>query len=89
MISFFFEHLPREIARVVRDTLTGKDEHYDFVRVSTAVALNIAFFLQVWVCTRPASFGPQQTFSIPAFGTGVGLILAAGGAALWMRKDIA
>jgi len=78
---------PQMVAEIVKDTLTGKDGKFDFVRVSTAVALTLAFILQTWVCIRPARFGAQQPFDIQQFGTGIGLILAAGGAALWMRKD--
>lgn len=70
--------------KFLRDILTADkgSTTYDLVRVATGVSLVIGLALVVFsVVWRGASF------DFAAFGTGVGLILAAGGGAMWARKD--
>ena len=54
---------------------------YDLVRVAFAVAFVVGLGLQV------AAFWRGAEFDIERFGTGFGLMLAAGGGAMWARKD--
>jgi hypothetical protein len=67
----------------LRDILTAdKDSRvFDLVRVGTAVSLVTGLGLTIFVVVRGQPFDMQQ------FGLGVGLILAAGGGAMWARKD--
>ena len=51
-------------------------------RVGTAAALVVGMGLTVY-----AVVWRGETFDLTAFGTGIGLILAAGGGAMWARKD--
>jgi hypothetical protein len=68
---------------VLRDILTSDKESrvYDLVRVITALAACVGLGLQVWVVTR------GDPFDFQSFGMGLGLILAAGGGAMWARRD--
>jgi hypothetical protein len=69
--------------RFLRDILTSDKESrvYDLVRVVTAVAACIGLGLQIYVVVR------GEPFDFQAFGMGLGLILAAGGGAMWARRD--
>ena len=68
----------------LRDILTADRDSrvYDLVRVGTAAALVVGMGLTVY-----AVVWRGETFDLTAFGTGIGLILAAGGGAMWARKD--
>ena len=70
--------------RFLRDILTADRDSrvYDLVRVGTAAALVVGMGLTVY-----AVVWRGETFDLTAFGTGIGLILAAGGGAMWARKD--
>ena len=70
--------------RLLRDILTADRDSrvYDLVRVGTALSLVVGLGLTVYaVAVR------GDAFDLTAFGTGIGLILAAGGGAMWARKD--
>ena len=61
------------------------DKHssvWDLVRVGTALSLIVGLGLTVY-----AVGWRGDPFDLTAFGTGIGLILAAGGGAMWARKD--
>ena len=68
----------------LRDILTADRDSrvYDLVRVGTAAALVVGMGLTVY-----AVVWRGEMFDLTAFGTGIGLILAAGGGAMWARKD--
>ena len=68
----------------LRDILTADRDSrvYDLVRVGTAAALVVGMGLTVY-----AVVWRGETFDLTAIGTGIGLILAAGGGAMWARKD--
>jgi len=70
--------------KFLRDILTADSESktYDLVRVGTALALAVGLGLTVY-----AVGWRGDAFDLTAFGTGIGLILAAGGGAMWARKD--
>jgi hypothetical protein len=60
----------------------GKDNHtLDLGRIMWAVGTVVYFVLSVHSVYKGAIFDPV------AWGTGFGAVLAAGGAALWMKKD--
>jgi hypothetical protein len=67
-----------------RDILTSdaSSSVYDLVRVGTALALVVGLTLTVY-----AVGWRGDPFDLTAFGTGIGLILAAGGGAMWARRD--
>jgi hypothetical protein len=69
--------------KLLRDILTAdKDSKvYDFIRVGTGVSLVVGLLLTVFSVAR------GDPFDLTAFGTGIGLIIAAGGGAMWARKD--
>ena len=69
--------------RFLRDILTADADSkvYDLVRVATLAALVVGLGLQVYVVVKGAPF------DLTAFGTGIGLIIAAGGGAMWARRD--
>ena len=70
--------------KFLRDLLTADRESkvYDLVRVGTATALVVGMGLTVYAVVFRGDH-----FDLAAFGTGIGLILAAGGGAMWARKD--
>ena len=70
--------------KFIRDLLTADRDSrvYDLVRVGTAAALVVGMGLTVY-----AVVWRGETVDLTAFGTGIGLILAAGGGAMWARKD--
>ena len=72
------------MGKFIRDLLTA-DKYssvYDLVRVGTALSLIVGLGLTVY-----AVGWRGDPFDLTAFGTGIGLILAAGGGAMWARKD--
>lgn len=70
--------------KFLRDILTADADSrvYDLVRVGTAASLVVGLLLTVY-----AVGWRGDKFDLTAFGTGIGLILAAGGGAMWARKD--
>ncbi len=70
--------------KFLRDILTADSDSktFDLVRVGTALALAVGLGLTVY-----AVGWRGDAFDLTAFGTGIGLILAAGGGAMWARKD--
>jgi hypothetical protein len=72
------------MSKFLRDLLTADRDSrtYDLVRVGTAMALVVGLGLTVY-----AVGWRGDPFDLTAFGTGIGLILAAGGGAMWARKD--
>ena len=70
--------------KFLRDILTSDRDSkvYDLVRVGTAAALAVGLGLTIY-----AVGWRGDPFDLTAFGTGIGLILAAGGGAMWARKD--
>lgn len=70
--------------KFLRDILTSdkRSRTYDLVRVGTAASLITGIGLTTFVVVARA-----QPFDMSSFGTGLGLILAAGGGAMWARKD--
>ncbi len=70
--------------KFIRDLLTADRDSrvYDLVRVGTAAALVVGMGLTVYAVVYRG-----EAFDLTAFGTGIGLILAAGGGAMWARKD--
>ena len=70
--------------KFLRDILTADRDSktFDLVRVGTALALVVGLGLTVY-----AVGWRGDAFDLTAFGTGIGLILAAGGGAMWARKD--
>lgn len=70
--------------KFLRDLLTADVESkvYDLVRVGTALSLVVGLSLAVYSVVWRA-----DPFDLASFGTGIGLILAAGGGAMWARKD--
>jgi nitrate reductase gamma subunit len=70
--------------RFLRDILTGQDgETYDIVRVLTCLSAVVGLSLQVYVVVVKG-----QAFDLTSFGTGAGLLIAAGAGGLWARRDI-
>ena len=69
---------------LLRDILTADRDSrvYDLVRVGTALSLVVGLGLTVYAVVYRG-----DAFDLTAFGTGIGLILAAGGGAMWARKD--
>lgn len=70
--------------KFLRDILTADRDSrvFDLVRVGTALSLIVGLGLTIYaVAVR------GDAFDLTAFGTGIGLILAAGGGAMWARKD--
>jgi hypothetical protein len=70
--------------KFLRDILTADRESntFDLVRVGTALSLAVGLGLTIY-----AVGWRGDPFDLTAFGTGVGLILAAGGGAMWARRD--
>ena len=70
--------------KFVRDLLTADRDSkvYDLVRVGTALSLVVGLGLTVY-----AVGWRGDPLDLPACGTGTGPILAAGGGAMWARKD--
>jgi hypothetical protein len=68
----------------LRDILTSDAQSsvYDLVRIGTALSLVVGLALDVFVVVWR-----NQPFDFASFGTGLGLILGAGGAAMWARRD--
>lgn len=71
------------IVKLFRDLLTAdKDSKvYDLMRVITAASAVTGLALTCYVAWQ------KDEFDITAFGTGMGLIIAAGGGAAALRKD--
>lgn len=70
--------------RFLRHLLTADrdSQTYDLIRVGVACSLVTGLALVVYTVVWK-----DAAFDFAAFGTGVGLILAAGGGAMWARKD--
>jgi len=70
--------------KFLRDLFTAdaRSRVYDLVRVGTGAALVVGMGLTIY-----AVVWREQPFDLAAFGTGIGLILAAGGGAMWARRD--
>lgn len=70
--------------KFLRDILTADRDSstFDLVRVGTALSLAVGLGLTIY-----AVGWRGDAFDLTAFGTGVGLILAAGGGAMWARRD--
>lgn len=68
----------------LRDILTADaaSSIYDLVRIGTALSLVVGLSLTCY-----AVVWRGDAFDLTAFGTGIGLILAAGGGAMWARRD--
>ena len=66
-----------------RDLFTSdaQSKVYDLIRVSTGLSLVVGLGLTVYTVYKGAPF------DLIAFGTGTGLIIAAGGGAMWARRD--
>ena len=72
----------RKILRAVKDLLTAKDgATYAPSRVYWCIAALTQIFLSCW-----AVMALQQQFSSTDFGTGMGLILSAGGLGVWLTR---
>lgn len=81
VVSFFAR---KTIASIFNDTLTGPDNKtFDLVRVWTAVGAATGIVLQVYVVLVN-----RQPFDFQGFGIGLGLVIGAGAAGMWARKDI-
>ena len=71
--------------KFLRDILTSDAEStvYDLVRVMCLVGfvagVSLVVYSVVW---------RGQPFDIEKFGLGIGLLIGAGGGAMWARKDI-
>ncbi len=70
--------------KFLREILTADADSkvYDLVRVGTFASLVVGIGLTVYTVVWRA-----DKFDLSAFGTGIGLILAAGGGAMWARRD--
>jgi hypothetical protein len=70
-------------------TADARSSIYDLVRVVTWSAFLIAVAFTLWECFFIEVFGmgERERFDVLRFGQGVGLILAAGGGAMWARND--
>jgi hypothetical protein len=70
-------------------TADSRSSIYDLVRVITLVAFLTALAFTLWECFFIEVFGmgERERFDVLKFGQGVGLILAAGGGAMWARND--
>ncbi len=70
------------IRRFTKDCLTtANGEDYDVGRVLWALAVFVFLFLACWTVLAQA-----KPFDMQGFGTGLGLVMAAGGAALWFKQ---
>jgi hypothetical protein len=71
--------------KLLRDihTADAKSSVYDWVRVALSLSLVTGLGLLVY-----SVVGKDAAFDFAAFGTGIGLIIAAGGGAMWARKDV-
>jgi hypothetical protein len=68
---------------MITDLLTGPDNKtYDLVRCQTFAATVVGLALQIHAVIR------GQVFDFTAFGTGLGLLIAAGAGGMWARKDV-
>lgn len=71
------------VRRFAKDCLTtASGEDYDVGRVLWALAVIVFLFLACWTV-----LAQSKPFDMQAFGTGLGLVMASGGAALWFKKD--
>lgn len=76
-MSFF-----RKLAVGIKDLLTGKDgETYAPSRVYWCLAAITQLFLSIW-----SVLVEKAAFSSTDFGTGMGLILVAGGVGVWVTR---
>lgn len=81
VVSFFAR---KTIASIFNDTLTGPDNKtFDLVRVWTAIGAATGIVLQVYVVLVN-----RQPFDFQGFGVGLGLVIGAGAAGMWARKDV-
>lgn len=72
----------RRLSGAVKHLLTGKDgETYAPSRVYWCLAAITQIFLSVWHVVVLA-----QAFSSTDFGTGMGLVLTAGGLGVWITR---
>lgn len=72
----------RKVATFILDLVTTKDgETYAPSRVYWLLAAITQLFLSVWSVIAQA-----QPFSSTDFGTGMGLILVAGGVGVWITR---
>lgn len=68
--------------KLLKDCLTGKDNQtYDIGRVLWFLSVLVFLILSTWDCWLDHDFKPAD------YGTGLGLVLAAGGGALWLKRD--
>ena len=69
--------------KFLRDILTSDaaSSVYDLVRVCTFAATVVGLLLSIF------AVGRGDKFDLIAFGAGYGAIIAAGGAAMWARRD--
>jgi hypothetical protein len=68
---------------MLKDLLTGPDNStYDLVRCQTFAATIVGLALQVHAAVK------GQAFDFANFGTGLGLLIAAGAGGMWARKDV-
>jgi len=75
--------MKKGVKKLVLDLLTGPDgETWDWVRCASTAAVTLAFSLQAYVTYH------SKTFDLVQFGTGVGLLIGAGAAGMWARKDV-
>ncbi len=76
-MSFF-----RKLAEGIKNLLTAKDgETYAPSRVYWCLAAITQLFLSIWAVVFKG-----QDFSSTDFGTGMGLILVAGGVGVWITR---
>lgn len=71
-----------EIREFFRDCFTNATDDYDLGRVLWAVAVVVFLFLSVYSVVVA-----KQPFDAAVYGMGLGAVLGAGGAALWLKKD--
>lgn len=63
--------------------LTGQDnETPDILRILGALSVVVFLFLAIWAVVHD-----RQVWDAQSYGTGLGLVLAAIGGGLWMKKD--
>lgn len=66
------------------DVFTGIDgESFDIGRVLWAIGALVYCFATVWIVTKTV----PPSLDYVAWGAGFGAVMAAGGAALWMKRD--
>jgi uncharacterized integral membrane protein len=82
--SRFYNEVFMSVKQFFVDVFTGIDgESFDIGRVLWAIGALVYCFLTVFVVVNTE----PPTFDYVSWGTGFGAVMAAGGAALWMKKD--